>query len=216
MEKPMIASLRGLVDQVNEDGAIVEVGGVGYLVFCSSRTLAALPRAGEAVHLRIETHVREDHIHLYGFAAESERTWFRLLTTVQGVGARLALAILSALSPTDLARAIASGDRAAVSRAVGVGAKLAQRIVTELKDKAGDIELGPQARAAAAGKTGGKGRRDGDEDQRVSDAVSGLVNLGYGRTEAYGAVIEALREIGGDARVEGLIRGGLARLGAAA
>ena len=213
----MIASLRGLVEQVNEDGAIVEVGGVGYLVFCSSRTLAALPRAGEAVHLRIETHVREDHIHLYGFAAESERTWFRLLTTVQGVGARLALAILSALSPTDLARAIASGDRAAVSRANGVGAKLAQRIVTELKDKAGDIELGPQARVAAAGKAGGKGRRDGgDEDQRVSDAVSGLVNLGYGRTEAYGAVIEALRDIGDDARVEALIRGGLARLGAAA
>lgn len=213
----MIASLRGLVEQVDEDGAIVEVGGVGYLVFCSSRTLAALPRAGEAVHLRIETHVREDHIHLYGFATESERTWFRLLTTVQGVGARLALAILSALSPTDLARAIASGDRTAVSRANGVGAKLAARIVTELKDKAGDIELGPQARAGGVGKVNGKGRRDGgDEDQRVSDAVSGLVNLGYGRTEAYGAVIEALREMGDDARVEALIRGGLARLGAAA
>jgi Holliday junction DNA helicase RuvA len=217
VEKPMIASLRGLVERVDEDGAIVEVGGVGYLVFCSSRTLAALPRAGEAVHLRVETHVREDHIHLYGFATESERTWFRLLTTVQGVGARLALAILSALSPTDLARAIASGDRAAVSRANGVGAKLAARIVTELKDKAGDIELGPKARVGGVGKVNGKGRRDGgDEDQRVSDAVSGLVNLGYGRTEAYGAVIEALREMGDDARVEALIRGGLARLGAAA
>ncbi|MGE0651002.1 MAG: Holliday junction branch migration protein RuvA [Alphaproteobacteria bacterium] len=213
----MIASLRGLVEQVDEDGAIVEAGGVGYLVFCSSRTLAALPRAGEAVHLRIETHVREDHIHLYGFATESERTWFRLLTTVQGVGARLALAILSALSPTDLARAIASGDRAAVSRANGVGAKLAARLVTELKDKAGDIELGPQARVGGAAKANGKKRHEGaDEDQRVSDAVSGLVNLGYGRTEAYGAVIEALREIGDDARVEALIRGGLARLGAAA
>jgi Holliday junction DNA helicase RuvA len=213
----MIASLRGLVERADEDGAIVEVGGVGYLVFCSSRTMAALPRAGEAVHLRVETHVREDHIHLYGFATESERTWFRLLTTVQGVGARLALAILSALSPTDLARAIASGDRAAVSRANGVGAKLAARIVTELKDKAGDIELGPKARVGGVGKVNGKGRRDGgDEDQRVSDAVSGLVNLGYGRTEAYGAVIEALREMGDDARVEALIRGGLARLGAAA
>jgi Holliday junction DNA helicase RuvA len=211
----MIASLRGLVERVDDDGAIVEVGGVGYLVFCSARTLTALPRAGEAVHLRIETHVREDHIHLYGFATESERTWFRLLTTVQGVGARLALAILSALSPTDLARAIASGDRAAVSRANGVGSKLAARIVTELKDKAGGIELGPQARVGGAVRGEGKGRDDG-EDRRVSDAVSGLVNLGYGRTEAYGAVIEALREIGDDARVEALIRGGLARLGAAA
>jgi Holliday junction DNA helicase RuvA len=215
MEKPMIASLRGLVEQVDDDGAIVDVGGVGYLVFCSGRTLTALPRAGEAVHLRIETHVREDHIHLYGFATESERTWFRLLTTVQGVGARLALAILSALSPTDLARAIASGDRVAVSRANGVGSKLAARIVTELKDKAGGIELGPQARVGGAFRVEDKGRDNG-EDRRVSDAVSGLVNLGYGRTEAYGAVIDALREIGDDARVEALIRSGLARLGAAA
>lgn len=214
----MIAALRGLVDRVGEDSCIVDVGGVGYLVFCSSRTLSALPRAGEAVSLRIETHVREDHIHLYGFAAESERTWFRLLTTVQGVGARLALAILSTLSPTDIARAIAAGDRAAMGRANGVGPKLAARIVTELKDKAGGIALGAQARdgASATGKAG-KGADDtGGDEQLVSDAVSALVNLGYGRTEAYGAVIEALRDMGEGARVESLIRSGLTRLGAVA
>lgn len=216
----MIAALRGLVDQAGEDSCIIDVGGVGYLVFCSSRTLSALPRAGEAVSLRIETHVREDHIHLYGFAAESERTWFRLLTTVQGVGARLALAILSTLSPTDIARAIAAGDRAVMGRANGVGPKLAARIVTELKDKAGSIELGAQAQggAGSAKGKGGKGASgdDGGDERLVSDAVSALVNLGYGRTEAYGAVIEALREMGEGARVESLIRSGLTRLGALA
>jgi len=214
----MIAKLKGIVDHVGDGHAIIDVGGVGYLVFCSTRTLTALPHAGEAVGLRIETHVREDHIHLYGFATEAERAWFRLLTTVQGVGARIALALLSVLPPTDLARAIAAGDRAAIGRANGIGPKLAARIVTELKDKAGALDLGPQAREGADGKgKGAKGARDDDNDERkVADAVSALVNLGYGRTEAYGAVIEVLRDMGDAARVEGLIRGGLARLGAAA
>lgn len=215
----MIATLRGLVEQVGEDSAIIDVGGVGYLVFCSARTLSALPRPGEATSLRIETHVREDHIHLYGFATESERTWFRLLCTVQGVGARIALAILTVLSPNDIARAIAAQDRAAIGRANGVGPKLAARLVTELKDKVGDIALGPGAvvtETPARGKGKGGKADDGGEDRMVADAVSALVNLGYGRTEAYGAVIEALREMGDGARVEALIRAGLARLGAAA
>lgn len=214
----MIAALKGLIEHVGEDGLIVDVHGVGYLVYCSARTLATLPRAGEAVNLRIETHVREDHIHLYGFATESERAWFRLLMTVQGVGARVALAILSVLGPTDLARAIAASDKAAVGRASGVGPKLAGRIVGELKDKAGELELGAAARDHAQAKKDGKSPAPaGDANaQLVSDAVSALVNLGYGRTEAYGAVIEAAREVGNDVPLEALIRNGLARLGTAA
>ncbi len=214
----MIAALRGLVDHVGDDSAVIDVSGVGYLVFCSLRTLSALPRAGEAVSLRIETHVREDHIHLYGFSTEIERAWFRLLTTVQGVGARVALAILSALAPGDLARAIAAQDKAALGRASGVGPKLAARIAIELKDKAGAIAPGP----AAPEETKGKGKKtakatDADAAERlVGDAVSALVNLGYGRTEAYGAVVEAAHELGDDVRIDVLIRAGLARLGAAA
>lgn len=211
----MIAALNGLIDSIGEDSVIVDVGGVGYLVFCSSRTLAALPRVGEAVSLRIDTHVREDHIHLYGFSTEAERAWFRLLTTVQGVGARVALAIQSALAPTDLARAIAAGDKPALGCASGVGPKLAARIATELKDKAGALELGVGAHLQDKGGAIGQAGDVGDE-QRVSDAVSALVNLGYGRTEAYGAVIEAVREMGEDSPLQALIRGGLTRLGAAA
>jgi Holliday junction DNA helicase RuvA len=211
----MIAALNGLIDSIGEDSVIVDVGGVGYLVFCSSRTLAALPRVGEAVSLRIDTHVREDHIHLYGFSTEAERAWFRLLTTVQGVGARVALAIQSALAPTDLARAIAAGDKPALGRASGVGPKLAARIATELKDKAGALELGMGAHLPEKGASKDAVGDVGDE-QRVSDAVSALVNLGYGRTEAYGAVIEAVREMGEDSPVQALIKGGLTRLGAAA
>jgi Holliday junction DNA helicase RuvA len=216
----MIAALRGLLDHVGDDSAVIDVSGVGYLVFCSSRTLSALPRAGEAVSLRIETHVREDHIHLYGFSTEIERAWFRLLTTVQGVGARVALAILSALAPGDLARAIAAQDKAALGRASGVGPKLAARIAIELKDKAGAIALGPAA-ADGGAPAAGKGKKaapdDADAAERlIGDAVSALVNLGYGRTEAYGAVVEAAHELGDDARIDALIRAGLARLGAAA
>src|SRR5579883_2599375 len=131
----MIGSLSGIVDQATADSAVVEVGGVGYLVFASSRTLARLPARGKPLKLLIETHVREDHIHLYGFADEAERGWFRLLTTVQGVGARLALAILGVLAPEALATAIMAQDKAALARADGVGPKLAQRIANELKDK---------------------------------------------------------------------------------
>ncbi len=207
----MIASLKGIVESVGEDGAVIETGGVGYLVFCSSRTLSALPGVGEAAALKIETHVREDHIHLYGFASPAERDWFRLLITVQGVGARVALAILSALAPQEISLALAAGDKAALGRAAGVGPKLAQRIVTELKDKVGGLEIA---------ETGGSGTSpagsDGGADPALGEAVSALVNLGYGRAEAFGAVMEASRDLGADAKVEALIRGGLGRLGAAA
>ncbi|MGA8382806.1 MAG: Holliday junction branch migration protein RuvA, partial [Stellaceae bacterium] len=130
----MIAKLAGIVDQIGEDGAVVDVGGVGYLAFCSTRTIGRLPRAGAPVRLLIETHVREDHIHLYGFIDAAERDWFRLLTTVQGVGARLALAVLSAVTPEELSLAIFAQDRTVPARAEGVGPRLAARIVNELKD----------------------------------------------------------------------------------
>ena len=208
----MIASLKGLVDAVAEGSVVVEVGGVGYLVFCSARTLTALPRPGEAVALKIETHVREDHIHLYGFVSTAERDWFRHLITVQGVGARVALAILSVLSPAEISGALAAGDKAVLGRASGVGPKLAQRIVTELKDKVDTGEF-TAADGATAARPGGGGE---GLDPALGDAVSALVNLGYGRTEAFGAVMEAARELGGEAKVEVLIRSGLNRLGAAA
>ena len=141
----MIGSLTGLVDHAGKDEAVIDVGGVGYLVFASARTLDALPPAGSSVRLMIETHVREDHIHLYGFADRQERDWFRLLTTVQGVGARVALALLSVLTPDALATAIAAQDRAAIAQAEGIGPKLAARILNELKDKAGVIGGDPLA-----------------------------------------------------------------------
>ena len=208
----MIASLKGLLATVAEDSAVVEVGGVGYLVFCSARTLSTLPRPGEAVALKIETHVREDHIHLYGFGSTAERDWFRHLITVQGVGARVALAILSVLSPAEISGALAAGDKAVLGRASGVGPKLAQRIVTELKDKVDTGEF-TAADGATAARPGGGGE---GLDPALGDAVSALVNLGYGRAEAFGAVMEAARELGGEAKVEVLIRSGLNRLGAAA
>ena len=132
----MIGKLRGTIDSYGEDFVILDVNGVGYLVHCSGRTLQALPRAGEALELAIETHVREDQIRLFGFATATEREWFRLLQTVQGIGTKVALAVLSTLKPGDLANAIAMRDRAAIVRAPGVGAKVAERILTELKDKA--------------------------------------------------------------------------------
>jgi Holliday junction DNA helicase RuvA len=215
----MIAKLKGLVEQTDEDGAIIDVGGVGYQVFCSARTLSRLPGTGGAVALDIETHVREDHIHLYGFAERAERDWFRALTTVQGVGARVALAILSVLSPDQLAQAVAAQDKAAVARANGVGPKLAQRIVAELKDKAGGIALGPggqlaaEAKKAAAGATVGASDEAGVGDAAASeDAVSALVNLGYGRSEAFAAIAKAARAAEGAADTAALIRGGLKEL----
>ncbi len=201
----MIAKLTGVLDSTGTDWAVVDVAGVGYLVFCSSRTLAALPGIGKTVSLHVETHVREDHIHLYGFAAAAEREWFRLLTTVQGVGSRVALAVQSVLSANDLMQAILAQDKTALVRANGVGPKLAGRIVAELKDKVGGVSLAaPAAALAAAGEAGGP----------LADAVSALVNLGYRRTEAFGAVAHAAQALGSDAGIEALIRAGLKELSA--
>ena len=200
----MIARLTGKIEPLGEDRIIVDVGGVGYLVFCSGRTLGRLPADGSTVQLYIETHVREDHIHLYGFADTGELEWFRLLTTVQGVGAKVALAILTALGPDDLLQAVAAADKAAVSRANGVGPKLAARIVSELKDKVGGIALGASAAIHVA-----KGQAAGGVDE---DAVSALVNLGYGRSEAFGAVARAGGRLEQGAPLGDLIRAGLEEL----
>jgi len=201
----MIAKLRGVVDEVGDDWAVIDVGGVGYLVFCSSRTLAALDTAGGTVSLSIETHVREDHIHLYGFAEPSEKEWFNLLTTVQGVGAKVGLAILSALQPADLANALMAQDKASLTQAQGVGPRLAARILTELKDKAGDLAV---VRHVDFG--GGAAA----ENAALPDAVSALVNLGYRRNDAFGAVTQAAQQLGEDATVEALVKAGLQELSA--
>jgi Holliday junction DNA helicase RuvA len=193
----VIAMLAGVVDQTGADSLILDVNGVGYLIFASSRSLAKAPARGAPLRLLIETHVREDHIHLYGFADEAEREWFRLLTTVQGVGAKIALALLSAVAPEQLATAIAAQDRVALTEAEGVGPKLAQRIVNELKDKVGPLSLGPSGAAP-------KGA--------ASEAVSALVNLGYPRGDAYGAVSQAARALGANASLDALIRSGLKEL----
>ncbi len=200
----MIAKLTGVLDSWGEDWAVIDVGGVGYLVYCSGRTLGRLPGAGGQASLSIETHVREDHIHLYGFADTLERDWFRLLTTVQGIGAKVALGLLSVMSPDEIAAAIVAQDRAALTRAAGVGAKLAARMLVELKDRAAEVAVVRRVDFAAAG---------GDDGAR-GDAVSALVNLGYRRVEAFGAVSEAARSLGGDAPVEALVKAGLKELSA--
>jgi holliday junction DNA helicase RuvA len=203
----MIAKLSGTLDSIGPDGVVIDVGGVGYLVFCSARTLGRLPPSSGAVRLLVETHVREDHIHLYGFIDPAERDWFRLLTTVQGVGARLALSVLSAIAPEALTLAIAAQDRAALARADGVGQRLAARIVNELRDKIGAVGLAAPAHAApSAGPFSG-------EAGAIADAVSALENLNIGRAEAYGAVTAAARRLGEGAAVEALITAGLRELG---
>ncbi len=200
----MIAKLTGLVDSTGEaageNWAIIDVGGVGYLVFCSGRGLARLT-VGEAASLMIETHVREDHIHLFGFVERVEREWFRLLTTVQGVGAKVALAILSVIEPDALMVAIAAADKAVLTQAAGVGPKLATRIISELRDKVGSMGV-----AAPVGGPGTAVRSD------ATDAASALVNLGYEPIEALGAVSHVAGRLGAEAGVEALIRGGLAEL----
>lgn len=206
----MIAKLTGRIESVTADSLVVDVNGVGYLVFCSARTLGAVGRVAGQAALHIETHVREDHIHLYGFLEDAERNAFRVLTTVQGVGARLALAILSILSPDALAQAIAAGDRAALTQASGVGPKLATRILTELKDKVAGL-AGGLAVSAIPAEPQGATANEGSQGASA-DAVSALVNLGYGRSEAFAAVARAARASGADAGVETLIREGLLEL----
>jgi holliday junction DNA helicase RuvA len=203
----MIGKLRGVIDSYGEDWVILDVGGVGYVVSCSTRTLTTLPAAGEAATLSIETYVREDQIRLFGFSTDLEREWFRLLQTVQGVGTKVALAILSTLKASDLATAIALGDKAAIARSPGVGPKVAQRIAAELKDRAPAFtDVAPDI-ARLQGDLG-----DRRAPAPVADAVSALVNLGYGQAQASAAVAAALREAGDGAETARLIRLGLKEL----
>jgi Holliday junction DNA helicase RuvA len=204
----MIGKLRGIIDSYGEDFVIVDVGGVGYLVHCSARTLQALPAQGEAVTLSIETHVREDQIKLFGFTSDVEREWFRLLQTVQGVGTKVALAVLGTLKPADLASAIALRDKAAVARTPGVGPKVAERIVTELKDKAPAYADVDPAIVRLSGAV-----EDRKAPRPVADAVSALVNLGYGQPQAAAAIAAAARSAGEGAETTQLIRLGLKELG---
>jgi Holliday junction DNA helicase RuvA len=203
----MIGKLRGVIDSYGEDSVVVDVHGVGYLVHCSARTLQSLPAPGEAATISIETWVREDQIRLYGFATDLEREWFRILTGVQGVGAKVALAVLGTLKVADLANAIALGDKAEIARTPGVGPKLAQRLVTELKDKAPPFANIDPAVVRLAGEV-----IERRAPQPVSEAVSALVNLGYGEIQASAAVAAAMRAAGEQATTESLIRLGLKEL----
>jgi Holliday junction DNA helicase, RuvA subunit len=203
----MIGKLKGVVDSYGEDHVILDVHGVGYLVHCSARTLQQLPPVGEAAALAIETVVREDMIRLYGFRTDAEREWFRLLQTVQGVGSRVALGILSVLDPGALASAVGMGDKAAIARAPGVGPKLAARIIAELKDKAPVFGAVDPAVIRLSGAVA-----EGEAPAAVADAVSALVNLGYGQPQAAAAVAAALKAAGEDAQTATLIRLGLKEL----
>ncbi len=209
----MIAKLTGIVDSTGTDWLILDVNGVGYLLSCSNRTLSRMA-VGERVSLVVETFVREERIVLHGFGDAGERDWFKLLTTIQGVGARLALSILGVLDPDQLTRAIAAQDKTALIRADGVGPKVAARILNELKDKVGHLSLGPAAATAPA--TAAKGAApalaSSAANTALADAVSALVNLGYGRSEAFGAVVAAGRALGDEASVSDLIRQGLKEL----
>jgi len=201
----MIARLRGRLDAIAEDHAVIDVGGVGYLVLCSARTLAALPGVGEAVDLHIETQLRAESIALYGFREPAERVWFRLLQTVQGVGARVALGLLSVLAPDELARAVAAQDKAALARASGVGPRLAGRIASELRERLIDLPL-PGAMSGSPPIVAASGV--------AADAVSALINLGYGRSEAHAAIAKATATLGEKAALDALIRTGLQELAA--
>lgn len=203
----MIGKLKGLVDSFGDDWVLIDCGGVCYEVHCSTRTLQSLPRVGESAVVFIETILREDLIRLFGFASEAEKSWFLLLTTVQGVGARVALAILSVLSPSELSSAIALQDKAMVGRANGVGPKLAVRIVTELKGKVpaiGGIDAGTLGLQTALG--------EGVAKSNVADAVSALTNLGYSSAQASAALARVVAKEGEDATTEKLIRLGLREL----
>ena len=203
----MIGKLKGIIDSYGEDYIILDVNGVGYLVHCSPRTLQELPATGQPATLSIETHVREDQVRLFGFMSDVEREWFRLLQTVQGVGAKVALAVLGTLKPVALASAIAMRDKAMVARTPGVGPKVAERIVTELKDKAPAYAGIDPAVIRLSGAV-----EDKRAPQPVADAVSALVNLGYGQPQAASAVAAAARNAGERADAASLIRLGLKEL----
>ena len=203
----MIGKLKGIIDSYGEDFVILDVGGVGYQVNCSARTMQVLPAPGQGATLSIETYVREDQIKLFGFTSDVEREWFRLLQTVQGVGAKVALAVLGTLRPSELAEAIALRDRASVSRTPGVGPKVAERIVTELKDKVPKFtSLDPAVVQLSDALHENRAPRP------VLDAVSALVNLGYGQPQAAAAISAASRNAGEGADTAALIRQGLKEL----
>ena len=204
----MIAKLSGRLDESGENSCIIDVGGVGYLVFCSGRTLTSLDKTGgvgAVVSLLIQTHVREDHIHLYGFAESAERDWFKLLLGVQGVGAKVALGILSTLAPGELTRAVLVQDKAVLTRGPGIGPKLGGRIVTELKDKVGNLALGSGAAVAGAESASAA-------QGPATDAISALVNLGYRPAEAHRAVQSAVAGLGQAVELQALIRDSLRHL----
>lgn len=204
----MIGKLKGVVDSMGEDYVILDVHGVGYMVHCAARTLSSLPAVGEAASLSIETVVREDMIRLYGFRHEAEREWFRILQTVQGVGAKVALAILTVLDPAGISAAIARADKAALARAPGVGPRLAARIASELKDKTPAFIMGLPGEDAPVADASAPA----DAPQAVADAISALVNLGYGEPQATRAVGKALEQAGEEADAARLIRLGLREL----
>jgi Holliday junction DNA helicase RuvA len=207
----MIGKLSGMIDEIGADFAVIDVGGVGYVVHCAARVLSALPQPGARATLFVETQMREDAIKLFGFTTSEEREWFRLLQTVQGVGAKVALSILSTLSVSDLARAVAFEDKAQVGRAPGVGPKLAARIVAELKDKAAAITA-PLHVARGEGAVIGFARPQG----AAAEAVSALVNLGYSQSQASQAVANVVAREGKELPLPALIREGLRALSTAA
>ena len=210
----MIAKLKGRVESAGLDWVILDVGGVGYKAFASARTLRLLPPEGQAAALHIETHVREDHIHLYGFIDTAEHEWFLLLTSVQGIGGKAALAILSVVEPPQLAQLIAAEDKAMLTRADGIGPKIAARIITELKDKASKMTFAAPLRAEAL-PTKGKAAAPASSGA-VEEAISALVNLGYQRLEAFQAVHRAATRLDAtaDAKTGDLIRTALQELAA--
>ncbi len=199
----MIARLKGIIDSKGEDSLVIDVGGVGYLVECSARTLSALPPPGEPAEVFTRMLVSENAIRLVGFATAAERDWYVLLSDVQGVGPKVALALLSALSSAELTSAIAMSDAAMLARAQGVGPKLAKRICLELKDRVPSF-AGAAADAAATAQV--SGALEADAPSAAADAVSALVNLGYGQAQAGAAVATALKEAGGEADAARLIR----------
>ena len=203
----MIGKLKGILDSIGDETIIIDVNGVGYEVHCSARTLGSLPSIDEACSMAIETHVRETEIKLFGFSNDMERDWFKLLQSVQGVGAKVALAIQSTLSASDLASAIALQDKAMVARSPGVGPKVAQRIVLELKNKVPAYSGDAAASMGLAHDIG-----DGVATSAVQDAVSALGNLGYSSQQAAGAVSSAIAKAGEDADSATLIRMGLKEL----
>jgi len=201
----MIGKLRGIIDEIEDDSVLLDVGGVGYQVFCSARTLAALPAAGEACELMIEMIVREDAMQLYGFPDKVEREWFRTLTTVQRVGNKVALVILGNYTPEQLARAILAKDTAAFSRVKGIGSGLAERIVTELKDKVAKLPTSEfRVQSSEFSEKKAQSTRHNAQNTSTDDAISALVNLGYSRSDAYAAALKASE--GGAAKLDDLIK----------